>query len=360
MKPRVFIGSSVEGLGIAKSISKGLKSNVDAVLWESDPVFTAGETTVESLARVVPNFDLAIMVWTKDDTRKSRSVTSIVPRDNVILEYGYFSAALGRTRCLIVADKGITVPTDTAGITYIPIERSGRDNNVTKRNLETLIARIEQAIEREGLHPSRQFAAAFANSQLINTDPEVTRVLRLGVRGLSAITGITHSLGIHIWLLADLPAGIRMRRYGRQRLNDDPSPNDWGDFEIGKGIPGYIWRTGGTVMKDLTSGPYQGIDSASEWQKLSLEARFGSTWPMFTKARKMFSGLAGVPLTNGSAKVVGVLTANCGRSVIDPTPFVSDGARNWLEEIAAVAWDVLPRSVATDADLLSGSEGSSA
>jgi predicted nucleotide-binding protein len=111
------VGSSREGLKVARAITKAITPFCDPILWKEHHVFQAGEQTLESIARVAPTFDLAIMVWTADDAAVSRGATSQVPRDNLILEFGYFAAALGRHRCLVVADAGVRTPSDVRGLT---------------------------------------------------------------------------------------------------------------------------------------------------------------------------------------------------------------------------------------------------
>jgi hypothetical protein len=352
MKPKVFIGSSIEGLPVAQAIKRRLAASAESVLWIEDPIFTAGETTVEALARVAPEFDMALMVWTKDDESVYRKAASRVPRDNVVLEYGFFSGVLGRTRCLIVAEEKVRVPTDTNGITYIQLSSKAIKNGLTGPAMSQVLAKIKVAIEREGLHPARRFAESFSNAQTLDTDEATSRVLKLGVRGLSRVSGIEHSLGLHLWLLVGTPSGPRMRRYGRTRLGDDARPNNWGDFERGRGVVGSVWRTGSSVEMVFTKPPFASVTDAAEWRQISVDARLGTPWSMFVKAKRDFAALVGVPLMDSSACVVGALSANAGRSVSRPERLVSDKSRNWLEDVAGAAWEALPAELRASASLL--------
>ena len=47
------------------------------------------------------------------------------PRQNVVLELGFFVGALGRNRVAIVYEEGVERPSDIAGVVYIPLDESG-------------------------------------------------------------------------------------------------------------------------------------------------------------------------------------------------------------------------------------------
>jgi hypothetical protein len=117
-KPRVFIGSSVEGLSIAEHIQLGLDYHAECTLW-SQGVFGLSGGTLESLLRAVKEFDFAVLALTPDDLVQKRSVSRNSPRDNVLFELGLFMGALGRERTYIVhcRDVLIDLPTDLAGVT---------------------------------------------------------------------------------------------------------------------------------------------------------------------------------------------------------------------------------------------------
>ena len=281
------------------------------------------------------------MIWTGDDVEVSRKAQSRVPRDNVILEYGYFAAALGRTRCLMIADHKIRVPTDTRGLTYIPMDRATHSSLLDRTRLRLVLDALRIAIEREGIHPSRRYAVAFSSSQMVDADAEIVRLMRMGIRGLSRVTGIRESLGLHLWLLVETPKGPKMRRYARHRLSDDARPNNWGDFAYGKGLVGNVWRTNRPIFWSPSDPQYGAVSDPASWMSLTRDSRIGMTWKQFSMSRSDFEVIGGVPLTGNSARPVGALTCNVGRGTPNAKALSTPKARDWMEEVAAILWDAL-------------------
>jgi hypothetical protein len=117
-KPRVFIGSSREGLPIAEAIQTGLDYDAEVTIW-SQGVFGLSTGTLESLVRASGDYDFAVLVLTPDDLTQKRDVSGNSPRDNVIFELGLFMGARGRERTFAVycRDKELDLPSDLAGVT---------------------------------------------------------------------------------------------------------------------------------------------------------------------------------------------------------------------------------------------------
>ena len=93
IRPSVFIGSSSEGLPMAKVISELLKTEAETTIWH-EGVFGLGQGTLESLVNALDNFDFAVLVLTPDDMVESRDQTWQSPRDNVLFECGLFMGHL--------------------------------------------------------------------------------------------------------------------------------------------------------------------------------------------------------------------------------------------------------------------------
>lgn len=120
-EPRLFVGSSVEGLAIAEGVQAGL-AHFNAIVepW-SQNVFTASDGTMEVLERKAADADFAVLILTPDDVATIRGENETVPRDNVIFELGLFMGALGRDRTYILKPRGndLKLPTDLLGITAL-------------------------------------------------------------------------------------------------------------------------------------------------------------------------------------------------------------------------------------------------
>lgn len=128
-RPSLFIGSSAEGLAVARALQAELELDVEATIW-SQGVFGLSDGTLESLAAKAPTFDFAVLVLTPDDLLTSREQTRNAPRDNVIFEAGLFMGALGRRRVFMVScrDDELTLPSDFAGIAMARYNRRSDGN----------------------------------------------------------------------------------------------------------------------------------------------------------------------------------------------------------------------------------------
>jgi hypothetical protein len=116
----IFIGSSVEGLTIARKLQVGLDYDCEVTLWNQG-VFGLGQGTLESLVKIIDRFDFAILVLTPDDLVQSRNTAVQAPRDNVLFELGLFMGGIGRDRTFVLHDRTapIKIPSDLAGVTTL-------------------------------------------------------------------------------------------------------------------------------------------------------------------------------------------------------------------------------------------------
>jgi hypothetical protein len=150
MRPKVFIGSSSEGLKISQFIQVLLDKSCEVTVW-SQGVFGLNQGTLESLVLALDKFDFAILVLTPDDMTISREQTSQSPRDNVLFELGLFVGGIGRDRTFIVFDrsKQIKIPSDLAGITFATFQEHNDGNLFSSLGAPTTL--IQNEIERLGI-----------------------------------------------------------------------------------------------------------------------------------------------------------------------------------------------------------------
>lgn len=133
-KSKIFIGSSVEGLDVARAIQRELEHESEVEVWNQSDVFVLGSATLEALETAVTYYDFSIFVFTPDDEVTMREKTAPVARDNVIFEAGLFIGKLGRRRSFIVKPRNVLmqVPSDLNGITVA-------DYDATKDNITAAV-----------------------------------------------------------------------------------------------------------------------------------------------------------------------------------------------------------------------------
>jgi hypothetical protein len=117
----IFVGSSKEGLDQASQVAEVLSEvpGVKPVLWTE--CFKLGDITflaIETLARRVAG---AVFLATPDDDSVIREQRVRTPRANVLFEYGYLSAMLTRGRVALCRYATSELPSDFAGVTYVPM-----------------------------------------------------------------------------------------------------------------------------------------------------------------------------------------------------------------------------------------------
>lgn len=131
MKPRVFIGSSVEALPISYACQTNLRFAAEVTVWDQG-IFRLSQTALESLTAALGTFDFAVFIFSPDDLAVIRNEEHRVVRDNVVFELGMFIGKLGSTRCFILTPDGddeLHLPTDLLGIKPATYDRERRDNN---------------------------------------------------------------------------------------------------------------------------------------------------------------------------------------------------------------------------------------
>jgi hypothetical protein len=129
-KPALFIGSSSEGLDLARAVRSLLAEDAEVTLW-NEGLFAISDTFIESLVHAVPRFDFAALLLTADDLTTSRQNTSLSPRDNVLFELGLFMGRLGRSRTFVIRPRGdrLKMPSDLAGLVTAVYDWPRADDN---------------------------------------------------------------------------------------------------------------------------------------------------------------------------------------------------------------------------------------
>jgi hypothetical protein len=151
-KPKIFIGSSSEGLRIAEALFAYLAPVAEPKLWTHE-LFLPGQYPLEVLEGQLRHQDFAILVASPDDQLIKRGITSPAMRDNLLLEFGLFAGALGRRRAFFVCPDSphVELPSDLAGVimaTY-DVERVTRGAGEIRAAVQVAGQQIRSVVENE-------------------------------------------------------------------------------------------------------------------------------------------------------------------------------------------------------------------
>jgi predicted nucleotide-binding protein len=146
-RPRIIVGSSVEGLKAAKAVQKNLHYFAECTLWTQ--AFGLSSTTIETIdSWRNDKYDFAVLVLTPDDALEKREASGLAPRDNVIFELGFFVGAFGRSRTFVIhpRDKSLLLPSDLQGVTVATYVLHS-DGNLGAA-LGAACTQVEEAVEK--------------------------------------------------------------------------------------------------------------------------------------------------------------------------------------------------------------------
>lgn len=265
MKPRVFVGSSTEGLEVAGLVKSYLSPDYDCVVWNED-VFKANDSFLETLLKAASLFDFGIMVFSSDDETIVRHKMFDTPRDNVMFEFGLFLGRVGRERAFVIQEEGCHLPSDLLGIT-IPAYKTTTDASGQKQivsdSLEEILIKVKKRMDDSvrlgqlGLLPSTVLAIGYFDnfvklvSEWINRDP-----------GKMEIGGKTYkSAKLKIVIPSNLDADIKSRAtifYRSQGFNENQLET------IHRSFPIHVTTTGTGDILEIYDMPttLNGIDRA--------------------------------------------------------------------------------------------------
>lgn len=161
MRPRIFIGSSSEGLSVAEFIKDYFKYDYECFLW-TDDIFKYNDNFLETLMKEASLFDFGFMVFTQDDYINSREVSTRTARDNVIFEYGLFLGRIGREKAYVIKDKEVKLPSDLLGISIANFDSKDLDSTL-KISLDKLKLEIQEKVNLGllGMLPSTVLAIGY-------------------------------------------------------------------------------------------------------------------------------------------------------------------------------------------------------
>jgi predicted nucleotide-binding protein len=157
LEPHLFIGSSREGIEVARSIQEHLEHTAECSVWDQG-VFGLNDVTLQRLLELVETCDFGVFVCSADDIAEMRGTSKSVVRDNVLLELGMFMGGLGPQRTFFLIPRGapdLRLPTDLIGITYGTYDADRRDRS-WQQATGPFCTKVRIKIESEGFRRKKQ------------------------------------------------------------------------------------------------------------------------------------------------------------------------------------------------------------
>lgn len=145
----------MDSLYVAREFAKQLESVANTTVW-SEGAFHPGKTVTESLTEAADRADFAVFILTTDDPVDSRQSFAWLARPNVIFEMGFLAGRIGLSRTFfVVADPAkVELPSDLAGIMYIPLSATlGSDPSAA---IAPAAAAIRKVIGEVGIRADRK------------------------------------------------------------------------------------------------------------------------------------------------------------------------------------------------------------
>jgi hypothetical protein len=127
-KRKIFVGSSQEAELMANKVIGQLikEAGMELVPWRD--IFTAGAYPLEVFEEIIPNEVIgAVLIATPDVFGKRGAANFDEPVANVVLEYGYLAARLGRSRVAICEFDDVAIPSDLQGLTNVRAGKYEKD-----------------------------------------------------------------------------------------------------------------------------------------------------------------------------------------------------------------------------------------
>lgn len=157
---QVFLGSSHEASEHLDVVSEWLEDeSLKPLRWDNPTVFIPGRTAMGELIDIAHHQVVgAVFLFAEDDLMHDGSIT--VPRDNVVLEYGLFAAALGEENTIVVVVGNPKLPSDFRAI-YVDLDKQSR----AKRKFKAWAHKLhERRREHSGLFSTYVDAALYTES----------------------------------------------------------------------------------------------------------------------------------------------------------------------------------------------------
>ena len=138
----VFLGYCSTSAGTARNLKRFVESDLGATVldWQMD--FAPGRSILNQIEEAATRCSAGVFLFTRDDkVADDGHADKAAPRDNVVLEAGYFINAKGKGHVLVVRETGAKMPADLGGDIYVSL-----DDRTDIRPLEEPVRRFIEAM----------------------------------------------------------------------------------------------------------------------------------------------------------------------------------------------------------------------
>jgi hypothetical protein len=204
MRPRVFVGSSKEGLQVAQMLARQLKPVADVDVWNDRGVFPVGSLTLASLENRASRYDFALIIMTPDDVRRSRHRINIVPRDNLVFELGLFMGRIGPDRTLIIRSdsSSMKLPSDLEGL-VVAFYSETMVRHDLKKSIQSACDQVKDRIQELGLSEVKRTGklgeAADTMSGLVERTNEILSAFQMSQSRPMWFDSVHSARSAHFW-----------------------------------------------------------------------------------------------------------------------------------------------------------------
>ena len=113
----IFIACATESKKTASVFADRLAARgfIPRVWWEQ---FSPGSKTIDTLLKIARTVDGAVFICSALDKARFRSSNVVMPRDNLIFEFGIFLPILGPERTILLKDESTKLPSDIYALNH--------------------------------------------------------------------------------------------------------------------------------------------------------------------------------------------------------------------------------------------------
>lgn len=183
MKPRLFVGSSVDDLLIASALAALIEKDVDVLTWTED-VFTLSASVLSGLQQSIGSADLALFVATPLGA-SGKELSS-----NLIVELGICVGLLGAQRTAVVFEGRMSsdFPSDVRDLTYFVFPKTRRADDLRK-SLRSTARKIRDWARLVGPRSDRSLALVSPGA-VVSPSPSVTKERARVTSDIKARSGV--------------------------------------------------------------------------------------------------------------------------------------------------------------------------